>query len=103
MSGSANVSPRIAPAKDHPKRAITKDSLQHVWKQNAKGGAGHAESADQPKVCGQRDAQVMIELSKFSRGFCTMITVSARLTKAFVAQAIATMPSHIPPCRNAGP
>ena len=32
--------------------------------------------------------QVMIEFSKFSRGFCTMITVSARLTNAFVAQAM---------------
>ena len=43
-------------------------------------------------------AQVMIEFKRFNRGFCTMITVSARLTKAFVAQAMATMPSQIPPC-----
>src|SRR5436190_16126013 len=51
----ADVSPRIPPAKDHPKRAIAENSLQHVWKQNADGGASHAESADEPKVRGERD------------------------------------------------
>ena len=50
------------------------------------------------KLAATAMAHVMIEFSKLSRGLCTMITVSARLTKAFVAQAIATIPSYILPC-----
>ena len=41
--------------------------------------------------------QAIEELRRFNPGRCTMITVSPNETKALIAAATATMPSHWPP------
>src|SRR6202040_4175769 len=50
----ADIAPRVAPAEDETERAITENSLQHVGKKNAKRGARHAETANEPEVRGDR-------------------------------------------------